>query len=46
MIFLAVIAFGVMLAVSFVVGCALAELEIWMKEREEHERTDKGHGDA
>lgn len=37
MIFLAVIAFGMMLAVGFIVGCGLAELEIWMKEREEHD---------
>ena len=37
MIFLAVIAFGVMPAAGFIVGCGLAELEIWMKEREEHE---------
>lgn len=37
MIFAGILAFGVMLAVSFVVGCALAELEIWMKEREEHD---------
>lgn len=37
MIFLAVIAFGMMLAVGFIVGCGLAELEIWMKEREKDE---------
>lgn len=33
MIFLAVIAFGVMLAAGFIAGGGLAELEIWMKER-------------
>ena len=37
MILAGILAFGVMLAVSFAVGCALAELEIWMKEREEHD---------
>lgn len=33
MIFAGILAFGVMLAVSFIVGCGLAELEIWMKGR-------------
>ena len=37
MIFAGILAFGVMLAVSLVVGCALAELEIWLEEREEHD---------
>lgn len=37
MILAGILAFGVMLAVSFVVGCALAELEIWMKEMEKDE---------
>lgn len=39
MILAGIVAFGVMLAVSFAVGCALAELEIWAGEREEHEDT-------
>lgn len=34
MIFAGILAFGVMLAVGFIVGCGLAEAEIWMKERE------------
>ena len=46
MIFAGILAFGVMLAVGFIVGCGLAELEIWMKEREDDERTGKGHEDA
>lgn len=33
MIFAGILAFGVMLAVGFIVGCGLAELKIWMKER-------------
>ena len=38
MILAGILAFGVMLAVGFIVGCGLAELEIWMKEREkEHD---------
>ena len=37
MIFAGILAFGVMLAVGFIVGCGLAELEIWLKEREEHD---------
>ena len=37
MIALFIAVFAVMLAVSFVVGCALAELEIWLEEREEHD---------
>lgn len=42
MIFAGILAFGVMLAVGFIVGCGLAELEIWMKERErEKEKHDE-----
>lgn len=41
MIFAGILAFGVMLAVGFIVGCGLAELEIWMKEREK-EKHDEG----
>ena len=37
MILAGILAFGVMLVVAFMIGCGLAELEIWMKEREEHE---------
>lgn len=37
MIFAGILAFGVMLAVGFIVGCGLAELEIWMKEMEKDE---------
>lgn len=38
MIALFITVFAVMLAVGFIVGCGLAELEIWMKEREDDER--------
>ena len=35
---LALVTFCIMLAVGFIVGCGIAELEIWMKEREkEHD---------
>ena len=37
MIFAGILAFGVMLAAAFLVGCGLAELEIWMKEMEEQD---------
>lgn len=37
MILTGIIAFGVMLAVGFIVGCGFAELEIWMKERKKNE---------
>lgn len=37
MILAGILAFGVMLAAAFLVGCGLAELEIWMKERKEHD---------
>ena len=37
MILAGILAFSVMLAAAFLVGCGLAELEIWMKEREEHD---------
>lgn len=37
MILAGILAFGIMLAVGFIVGCGLAELEIWMKERKEDE---------
>lgn len=37
MILAGILAFGVMLAVGFIAGCGLAELEIWMKEREKDE---------
>ena len=37
MIILFIAVFTVMLATVFLVGCGLAELEIWMKEREEHD---------
>lgn len=43
MIFAGILAFGVMLAVGFIVGCGLAELGIWMKERNEHESSDNDH---
>ena len=46
MILAGILAFGVMLVVAFMIGCGLAELEIWMEEREKHERTDQGHEDA
>ena len=46
MILAGILAFGVMLVAAFMIGCGIAEAEIWMKEREEHERIDKGHGDA
>lgn len=37
MILAGILAFGVMLATAFLVGCGIAELEIWMKEREKDE---------
>ncbi len=37
MILAGILAFGVMLATAFLVGCGIGELEIWMKEREEHD---------
>ena len=37
MVLTCIIAFGVMLATAFLVGCGIGELEIWMKEREEHD---------
>lgn len=46
MILAGILAFGVMLLAAFLIGCGLAELEIWMKEREERERIDKGHENA
>lgn len=46
MIFAGIIAFGVMLVVAFMIGCGIGELEIWLEEREEHERIDKGHENA
>jgi len=46
MILAGILAFGVMLAVGFIVGCGIWELEIMWEEGEEHERIDKGHGDA
>lgn len=46
MILAGIIAFGAMLAAGFLTGCGLAELETWMKGREDDERTDKGHEDA
>lgn len=41
MILTGIIAFGVMLAVGFIVGCGLAELEIWMKEREKEKHDER-----
>ena len=43
MIFAGILAFGVMLLAAFLIGCGLAELEIWMKEREEHESSGNDH---
>lgn len=37
MIIPAIIAFGVMCLTAFAVGCGIAKLEIWMKEREKDE---------
>lgn len=37
MILTGIIAFGGMLVVAFMIGCGIAETEIWMKEREEHD---------
>ena len=37
MIFLFIAVFAVMLVVAFIIGCGIAELEIWMKEREKHD---------
>lgn len=43
MILAGILAFMVMLVVGFMVGCGLAELGIWMKEREEHESSGNDH---
>ena len=44
MIFAGILAFAVMLATAFLVGCGIAELEIWMKEeREKHESSGNDH---
>ena len=44
MILAGILAFGVMLVVAFMIGCGLAELEIWMKEeREKHESSGNDH---
>ena len=37
MIALFITVFAVMLATAFLVGCGIGELEIWLKEREEHD---------
>ena len=37
MIILFIAVFTVMLATAFLVGCGIGELEIWLKEREEHD---------
>lgn len=37
MVLTCIIAFGVMCLTAFAVGCGIAELEIWLEEREEHE---------
>ena len=37
MVLTCIIAFGVMCLTAFAVGCGIAELEIWMKERKEDE---------
>ena len=37
MVLTGIIFFGVMCLTAFAVGCGIAELEIWMKEREEDE---------
>lgn len=37
MILAGILAFGVMLATAFLVGCGIGELEIWLEEREEHD---------
>ena len=41
MILAGILAFGVMLAVGFIVGCGIAEAEIWMKEEREKEKHDE-----
>ena len=38
MIFAGILAFGVMLVVGFIVGCGLAEWEIYGKEKEHDEK--------
>lgn len=43
MILTGIIAFGVMLATAFLVGCGIGELEIWLEEREEHEPSGNDH---
>ena len=41
MILTGIIAFGVMLAVGFIVGCGISEAEIWMKEREKEKHDER-----
>lgn len=40
MILAGIIAFGVMLVVAFMIGCGIAETEIWMKEKEKEKEND------
>ena len=40
MIFAGILAFGVMLVVAFMIGCGIAEAEIWMREKEKEEHDD------
>lgn len=40
MILAGILAFGVMLVVAFMIGCGLAEAEIWMKEREKEKHDE------
>ena len=40
MILAGILAFGVMLAVAFMIGCGIAEAEIWMKEREKEKHDE------
>lgn len=38
---LALVTFCIMLVVGFIVGCGLAELETWMKEREKEKHDER-----
>lgn len=40
MVLAGIIAFGVMLVVAFMIGCGIAEAEIWMKEKEKEKEND------
>lgn len=38
---ISILIFAVLLLTAFMVGCGIGELEIWMEEREEHEKDNR-----